>query len=561
MSEGRHYQSITRNMMLTIIVVSFLPLLAITLIAGYQYSVVYKKRVVQSLSELVLKHEQAVDTYLDEKLAQVQVLVDIMDFDSFRTPQRLAALHRSLGLRHGTDFVDISLISEDGVQQAYVGPFKLGKADYSSAPWFKEVMKRGVCISDVFLGLRGVPHFIVAVKFSHGGREWVLRTTLDFVDFNEMVEHISIGETGQAFIINRQGQFQTRPRTPLNYEIPFLLQLIGQAGYGDTRAMVRENPVTERETIFVATELKRGDWALIYQQEASDAFSELNQTRNLAIVVMLLGCLAIVITAHMITRRIVSRIRYVDQAKDILNEQVVEAGKLASVGELAAGIAHEINNPVAIMVEEAGWIQDILKEGIRNEDDLNETARALAQIRTQGARCRDITHKLLSFARKIDPTAIEMQLNLLIREMESLSEQRARFASVHIETELDPALPSIMGSPSEMQQVLINLINNAIDAMEKKGGDLRIATRKSDDDIVLTVEDQGEGIPKANLKRLFDPFFTTKPVGKGTGLGLSIIYGIVRKMGGDITVDSTVGKGTAFTITLPSADKARREQE
>jgi two-component system NtrC family sensor kinase len=116
---------------------------------------------------------------------------------------------------------------------------------------------------------------------------------------------------------------------------------------------------------------------------------------------------------------------------------------------------------------------------------------------------------------------------------------------------LDAHLPAIQASPSEMQQVFLNLINNAVDAMERQGGEIVIATRREKNQLIIEVRDTGPGIPPANLDRIFDPFYTTKPVGKGTGLGLSICYGIIKKMGGDISVDSTMDEGTTFVIKIP----------
>jgi len=292
---------------------------------------------------------------------------------------------------------------------------------------------------------------------------------------------------------------------------------------------------------------------MVYQQEAADAYSALNQTRNLAMVVLLLGGIGITVMAYLMSRRMARKVESADLEKEMMNEQVIEAGKLASVGELAAGIAHEINNPVAIMVEEAGWIQDLLDEGLDKDDNERETQRALAQIRSQGVRCREITHKLLSFARKIDPTVEQVSLNEMIRDMAEFCEQRAKYANVIIETSLADGLPELEASSSELQQVFLNLINNAIDAMDPGGGNLDIISRQEDGRVVVSISDTGCGIPQANLSRIFDPFFTTKPVGKGTGLGLSIIYGIINKMDGEISVKSVVDQGTTFSIRLPSA--------
>jgi len=244
-----------------------------------------------------------------------------------------------------------------------------------------------------------------------------------------------------------------------------------------------------------------------------------------------------------------------------MNEQVIQAGRLAAIGELAAGIAHEINNPVAIMVEEAGWIGDLLQdEQFQDSANLEELKRAVAQIRTQGRRCKEITHKLLSFARKTDPRVQDVDVNELIKELVQFSKQRAKYARVTINTHLQEDLPFVKASQSELQQVFLNLINNALDAMEKEGGILNITTYIEGDYIVVEVSDTGPGIPEANLQRIFDPFFTTKPVGKGTGLGLSICYGIVKKMGGEINVKSALGKGTTFTIKLPIGPRATSGQ-
>jgi two-component system NtrC family sensor kinase len=209
---------------------------------------------------------------------------------------------------------------------------------------------------------------------------------------------------------------------------------------------------------------------------------------------------------------------------------------------------------VAIMVEEAGWMKDLLEEEeFRKSENLNEFERALNQIKTQGRPCKEITHKLLSFARKTDFRVQKTDINALIAELVALSEQRAKYAKITIHTDFQNDLPAMVLAQSEMQQVLLNLINNAIDAMENQGGELRISTRFECEEgiIVIEVSDNGPGIPEANLSRIFEPFFTTKAVGKGTGLGLSICYGIIQKMGGRIEVKSLIDSGTTFYIRLP----------
>jgi two-component system NtrC family sensor kinase len=374
---------------------------------------------------------------------------------------------------------------------------------------------------------------------------------VDFVAFNDLVEQIRIGETGFAFILNREGKLQTQ--TPFEISrtgCPFLEWVEGGKSF-ETEVCIEESKVGDHY-LNVGGYLKNDDWLLVFRQRTSDAFSDYWRAVKVTVGILFLGTLGIGIMAFVLSKRIIGRIAEVDREKDLMNEQIIETGKLASVGELAAGIAHEINNPVAIMVEEAGWIEDLLEEeDLKEGENLTEFQRALRQIRSQGGRCKDITHKLLSFARKTDSRVLEVDLNELVREVVSLSEQRAKFANVTIRSNLHPNLPVLQASPSEIQQLLLNLINNAMDAMEKKGGTIDITTGLDGRNVLLEVSDTGKGIAEANLSRLFDPFFTTKPVGKGTGLGLSICYGIIKKLGGDIAVESQVDEGTTFHVSIP----------
>jgi two-component system, NtrC family, sensor kinase len=292
---------------------------------------------------------------------------------------------------------------------------------------------------------------------------------------------------------------------------------------------------------------------LVCQQNKSDAYSDLYRAKKIAALIFLLGGVGIITMAILLSRRMVIHIAQADREKDMMNLQVIETGKLATVGELAAGIAHEINNPVAIMVEEAGWMEDLLEDGeVTENENLEEFQRALRQINTQGKRCKEITHKLLSFARKTDSRIQVVLMNDLIKDAIGLAEQSAKYSKININTNFEENIPFIQASQTEIQQVFLNLINNAVDAMDKKGGGtIDITSRLEGNAIVVDFADNGPGIHRNNLARIFDPFFTTKPVGKGTGLGLSICYGIIKKMGGEIHVQSVVDEGTTFSIRIP----------
>ncbi len=292
---------------------------------------------------------------------------------------------------------------------------------------------------------------------------------------------------------------------------------------------------------------------LVVQQDVDDAYSELYYTRNMALFVSLFGALLVGAVAFLTTKLLVRRIEKLDAEKALLDQQLIQSSKLASIGEFSAGIAHEINNPLAVIDVEAGWIQDILKrEKFKEMADLDEFKDSLREITTQVSRCKEITHKLLSFARKMESAIKEVNANELLDEVIDMREHEATLSNIVFVRDYQPELPVIHSDPSLLRQVFLNLINNAMDAIQK-GGEIRIGTQKGahEDSILVRVSDTGMGIPQENMGKIFDPFFTTKAPGKGTGLGLSICHGIIEKLGGTISVTSRVGKGTTFAIELP----------
>lgn len=230
---------------------------------------------------------------------------------------------------------------------------------------------------------------------------------------------------------------------------------------------------------------------------------------------------------------------------DVANRQLLQAAKLASVGELASGMAHEINNPVGIILGRTDYI-------LATQYDLSAEAKQdLKVVRNQAERVASTVRSLLTFAR---PSALSIQpvdLAQLVDQAIALEAPRCHTAEVEIERSSSEAIPTIEADPDQLQQVLVNLMNNAIEAMPQ-GGRLGIHLANGDDgQVIVNISDTGTGITEENQSRIFDPFFTTKPAGKGTGLGLAVSYGIIRNHGGQIRVNSSPGRGSTFSIVLP----------
>lgn len=245
--------------------------------------------------------------------------------------------------------------------------------------------------------------------------------------------------------------------------------------------------------------------------------------------------------------------------ENLSRQRMAETAKLAALGELGTGVAHEINNPVHIMVNEAGLIADLLNDVVMDANTDAEIRASLHQISVQARRCKAITSKLLTLRPAPDTQAASVTLPDTVRTL--LEERRTRMENAGIKTDehWDKILDTILFRQADWVQVLANIIDNALDAMDHQGGVLTIRGATGDDGLTVSVEDSGCGIESHLLTRIFEPFFSTKEVGKGIGLGLAICHGIVEAMGGSILVRSTPGHGSTFTIKTPMPAHGRIE--
>ena len=234
-------------------------------------------------------------------------------------------------------------------------------------------------------------------------------------------------------------------------------------------------------------------------------------------------------------------------------KRMAETAKLAALGELGKGVAHEINNPVHIMVNEVGWIEELLDEAAMDPDTDRQIRVSLELIRQQARRCKTITSKLLTLRPVRDLRSRLSSLDAIWAKV--LEERAGRMEDMGITTNQswDQELIQTIWAESDWGQIFGNLVDNALDAMDLPQGRIEIAGLITDDQAVVIVTDSGRGIEEHLLTRIFEPFFSTKDVGKGIGLGLAICHGIVEAMGGSIAVRSTPGQGSVFTIKVPMA--------
>ncbi|MGE4296639.1 MAG: sensor histidine kinase [Desulfovibrionaceae bacterium] len=235
-----------------------------------------------------------------------------------------------------------------------------------------------------------------------------------------------------------------------------------------------------------------------------------------------------------------------------MDEHMFQAQKLAALGELASGIAHEINTPLAIIGQEAEWLEHLLRdEAFAASPKAASLTESLTQIKTQVTRSAEITHGILGFAAKRAPISQRVDLNRLIEDMVRWIEREASYRNISIVRAYQDDLPEVETDPPQLRQVVLNLLNNAYQAVDRDGTITVDTHTGPNGGVAIEVRDTGCGISAENMKKIFNPFFTTKPPGQGTGLGLAISFSIVNKLGGVLSAASAPGQGATFTVTLP----------
>jgi len=540
------YTRLRWNLILLTLGLALVPLFALGFVIDSGFRDSYGDKLTSNLRLVVGNKADSIDRFLAERVVQLKMVTGMHSFEDLSNQKHLEQVFDTIH-EASPSIVDLGVIDQNGRHAAYSGPFDLREVNYKDEPWFHQAMLKGLYISDVFMGFRNFPHFIIAVKRREGGRTWILRATIDSDIFTNLVRNLRIGRSGDAYLVNRDCVLQTPSR--------FGGKVLARATLPEYRPSGGVDVVRwdDQGTSMVAgiTPLSHTNWRLVVIENPQEELSPLLRTQSLIFLLFLATALMIFAGAWVSVGSVVKRLKNADKARAAMDAAVMQSNKMASLGKLAAGVAHEINNPLSIIRESAGWIRDIINDGELGEspavDDLQE---ATGDIERHVERARTVTHRMLGFARRMEPLQEDVDLNLLARQTVSFLENEIRHRNIEVECRFDQELPLITTDANQVQQVILNLLENAIDAI---GGDgcIELESRSAGESVSLSISDSGEGIAAENLNRVFDPFFTTKPTGEGTGLGLSIVYSTLKKLGGGIDVRSERGVGTTFTLTLP----------
>ena len=493
---------------------------------------------------------RAVTFFLEERLAALTFTANEMGYDQLTNPGHLTEVLRNLKLGFG-GLTDLSVIADSGTQVTYAGPFNLEGKDYSNQPWFMECQQHDACVSETFSGYRDVPHIVVAVKSTRpDGRLFVLRATLETERLIQTLSAYKTGEHADIFLVNRNGLLQTPSQfyEGESHHVDITLPTYSNRTKAVMSADRNGQPIVIGYA-FIDTEIAPTSFILmVVKQKAGmmKVWLNLRSDINWFLVVSAV-ILAIVIT--LTSTFMVNKIFQADRQKAETMVMAEQNCQLASIGQLAAGVAHEINNPLALINETAGYVKDLFLIKAQYED--TELVEHIDSIIEAVDRCGTITRQLLGFARRFDVHTQPIDLKEMVADVISFHKKEAAYRNITIHMDIPETIPLIETDRGKLQQIILNLVNNAFQAIDD-GCFLDIrAEMDGSERVRLFIRDNGCGISEDHLNKVFEPFFTTKKEGKGTGLGLSITYGLVKKLHGNITIQSKRGEGTTFEITLP----------
>jgi len=515
----------------------------------------------EALESVVADHARGIEVFLEERRGD-------MDFVLEAFPQAELSQSKNIGSvlallqRKSPAFAGLTLIDVHGEHVALAGSRNPEGGSCDTSDWFDASAEPGGHVSDIVSGEAGDAYFAVSIRNGLGSST-VLCATIRVEALLEVAKTGLGKDFDDVFLLDQDGLIKGRRSS--------------EEG-GDSLTRLALNPVSDGRVVsfvhkgesgarylIAATPVGEGGWKLVVRQRFSAAFTDLVQTGWYILAIILLGGVVTLSLATAVSRRIGNALKEADDAWDILRERLSRSVRLAELGEMTSGFAHEINNPLQVMESEITMIDLILNDFRESaveeaggfERDLRDS---LDELQRQIQRCSQVTKSILTFGRQDSSENTDFLLGDVMRGAIEMVRKKVEIKSVDLRFGIEPETLAVSGDIVKLRQVFLNLLNNAVYALAEKyagehgGGRLVFRARPYGQGwVVVEITDNGPGIPKEVLANIYTPFFTTKPPQKGTGLGLAVCYGLIESMGGSIEVETWQGEGTVFRITLPAS--------
>jgi signal transduction histidine kinase len=549
-SEKSRYQGLWRFSVIVTSLVAIVPLLVLTVISYLNDHESYRVESELAVNRILTTTRRSLEFALEERRNAMSLILSENAYEELSEDDALTETFQHLQSAFG-GFVDLGLIDSNGNQNSYAGPYDLKGKNYQGQDWFHEVLLRGTYISDVFMGYRNFPHFVIALRHQKDNNDiFMLRATLDLELITQRIYDLELDRKEDAFIINQDGVLQTDSSfygdamNKANLEIP---------PHSRKSEVIEERHDGGNWSIFGYATIEGTPYILVVIRRQLDPFRTWLTQRSTMIWFLAASIALILAVVLFSSQRMVVSLREADARRAKALHDLEYTNKLATVGRMAASVAHEINNPLAIINEDAGLLKDMatFSEDYPLKD---KTLKLVASIHKSVERCSSVTHRLLGFAKRMEIRKEQIAPNRLLEEVVSFQRTDILHRDINVEYIFPDEVPHIESDRGKLQQVFLNIFSNALAAVDD-GGHIEIRITQVDGNhIAVVITDDGSGISEEDLTHIFEPFYSTK--GEfGTGLGLSITRDIVSKLGATIDAHSRVGRGTSFIVTLPIKSK------
>lgn len=531
--------------------VAIVPLFTLGIIVYYYLDAAYETIIMDTLQTSALYTRNAVQLFLDERVGQLVTIAETHSLDQMKNPVNLDDV--LTGLKSASRFFSsIEILDSQGNRIEYAGPVEgtSERVKDANEAWYSAVLSSGVYISDVFADHWNSEHFFIAVAHPNGSR-WILRAMVEAEAVDTIVARAQADKKDYAFIINKSNLLQTSPPS------------------GDTRLRHPSGPdfslVTSTKVMkihygaddsFVAvTDFQNIDWVLVVKQDYREQMAPLLRTQYTEGLIMACGVLLILGGTTLTIRFVIGESGRIAPNRILESDAEAQPRKMIALGRMAAGIAHEINNPLAIIGGMAGWMKDLLDEqDIRAAKNFETYRDCITKIEGEVKRCKTVTHRLLSFGRGITKAPAAVDVNRLLAEVVSLLESEAYFRDISIRVNYGKGLPQITTDPTKLQQIFFDILDESIDVVGKAGL-IKVDTNYTVDsnELLIAISRVSSGSFLKKHDDAIEGGLALDVLRTKAAKVISSSQRAVRKLGGRITVTESDEEQTTCTVSLPAS--------
>lgn len=566
-TEQKKYEVLKRNFIFLFLVLSLVPLFTVSIISYFSFKNSLHDTISTHLFEIAKNKGIALQKWLFERHTDAEVFAQsptvvesvtaIINLKSdLLTKEKyslIAKKYIQLVKNKYDTYDEIFILDENGQMLITTERMENIKVNRD---YFHEAINGKTYNTNLFLSpLTHRPTMVVAAPIKNTKEQiigvLVERIKLDAI--NKLMRDIEIGKTGESYLVNKEGYFLTESKFEAGYTLKKKISTKGTQECNKGKSGVGEYiDYRDKKVLGAYLFIPEMEWSLMVEQDISEAFQEIQHLKNIIFVIGLITIIVIFAFTLLASEKIVKILKRYDQQFKKQQKQIMKAEKLATRGQLAAGVAHEINNPLGGISNCLKLISTKINKPNPKPKDFKDSIKYLRTSEQELNRCIKIIRNFLSFSKRPNLNPVVTNINNVISELIALIEPQAKAQNIMISKELKSDLPQLMVDAQQLHQALMNIILNSLGAMPQ-GGKLKVRSGydQRDEAVKIEITDTGYGIPEENLPHLFEPFFSSKPEGKGTGLGLSIVYEIIDEHNGSIELESEVGKGTTFIVKLP----------